>query len=116
VKGEAAVGIQAEVAGGHASQEIGQIFAIGSASHNLVRPRTEDRFWLCAAAAAVNSRFRGNDVMVRRWGEARARPRCTPPEGSRDSVWRAGLLIHVVARRQIVRFGLTSPRASVKMR
>ncbi len=61
IKGETAVGIQAEAAGGHASQEIGQIFAIGAASHNLVRPRTEDRFWLCATAAAFDTRFRGND-------------------------------------------------------
>jgi hypothetical protein len=43
VKGEAAVGIQAEAAGGHASQGIGPISAIGVALHNLIRLRTRKK-------------------------------------------------------------------------
>jgi hypothetical protein len=43
VKGEAAVGIQAEAAGGHASQGIGPISAIGAALHNLIRLRTRKK-------------------------------------------------------------------------
>jgi hypothetical protein len=43
VKGEAAVGIQAETAGGHASQGIGPISAIGAALHNLIRLRTRKK-------------------------------------------------------------------------
>ena len=43
VKGEAAVGIQPETAGGHASQGIGPISAIGAALHNLVRLRTRKK-------------------------------------------------------------------------
>jgi hypothetical protein len=39
-KGEAAVEIQAETVGAHASQGIGRISAIGAALHNLVRLRT----------------------------------------------------------------------------
>ena len=37
VKGETAVGIQAEAAGGHAPQGIGELSAIGAALRNLVR-------------------------------------------------------------------------------
>jgi hypothetical protein len=43
VKGEAPVGIQAEAAGGHASQGIGPISTIGAALHNLVRLRTRKK-------------------------------------------------------------------------
>jgi hypothetical protein len=43
LKGEAPVGIQAEAAGGHASQGIGPISTIGVALHNLVRPRTRKK-------------------------------------------------------------------------
>ncbi|HYQ83050.1 MAG TPA: hypothetical protein VEP28_03410, partial [Rubrobacter sp.] len=43
VKGEAPVGIQAEAAGGHASQGIGPISTIGAALHDLFRLRTRKK-------------------------------------------------------------------------
>ena len=43
LKGEAPVGIQAEAAGGHASQGIGPISTIGVALRNLVRLRTRKK-------------------------------------------------------------------------
>ena len=43
VEGEAAVGLQPETVGGHASQGVGQISAIGAALHNLVRLRTRKK-------------------------------------------------------------------------
>jgi hypothetical protein len=64
VKGEAAVGIQAEAAGGHASQGIGQISAIGAALHNLVRLRIRKK--TAAEASAETER-------VRRPGQGMAR-------------------------------------------
>jgi hypothetical protein len=64
VKGEAAVGIQAEAAGGHASQGIGQISAIGAELHNLVRLRIRKK--IAAEASAETER-------VRRPGQGMAR-------------------------------------------
>jgi hypothetical protein len=57
VQGEAAVGLQAETVGGHASQGIGGISAIGAALHNLVRPRTRKE--ISAEASAETERPRG---------------------------------------------------------
>jgi hypothetical protein len=56
LKGETAVGIQAEAAGGHASQGIGKISAIGAALHNLVRLRTRKK--IAAEASAETERVR----------------------------------------------------------
>jgi hypothetical protein len=56
VKGKAAVGIRAEATGGHASQGIGKISAIGVALHNLVRPRTRKK--IAAEARAETERVR----------------------------------------------------------
>ena len=56
LKGEAPVGIQAEAAGGHASQGIGPISTIGAALHNLIRPRTREK--LAAKASADTARAR----------------------------------------------------------
>jgi hypothetical protein len=64
LKGETAVRTQAEVAGGHASQGIGKISAIGAALHNLVRPRTRKK--IAAEASAESER-------VRRPGQGMAR-------------------------------------------
>jgi hypothetical protein len=64
VKSEAAVEIQAEAAGGHASQGIGPISAIGTALHNLVPPRTRKK--ISAEAGAETER-------VRRPGQGMAR-------------------------------------------
>ena len=64
IKGETAVGIQAEAAGGHASQGIGPISAIGAALHNLVRPRTRKK--ISAEASAETEQ-------VRRPGQGMAR-------------------------------------------
>ena len=64
IKGETAVGIQAEAAGGHASQGIGPISTIGAALHNLVRPRTRKK--IAAEASAKTER-------VRRPGQGMAR-------------------------------------------
>jgi hypothetical protein len=64
IKGETAVGIQAEAAGGHASQGIGPISTIGAALHNLVRPRTRKK--IAAEASAETER-------VRRPGQGMAR-------------------------------------------
>jgi hypothetical protein len=50
VKGEAAVGIQAEAAVGHASQGIGPISKIGAALHKLTRPRTRKKISAEASA------------------------------------------------------------------
>jgi hypothetical protein len=64
VKDEAAVGIQAEAAGGHASRGIGQISAIGAALHNLVRLRARKK--IAAEASAETEQ-------VRRPGQGMAR-------------------------------------------
>ena len=64
VRDEAPVGIQAEAAGGHASQGIGPISTIGAALHNLVRPRTRKK--IAAEASAETER-------VRRPGQGMAR-------------------------------------------
>jgi hypothetical protein len=56
VKGEAAVGLQPETVGGHASQGIGPISTIGAALHNLVRPRTRKK--IAAEASAETERVR----------------------------------------------------------
>jgi hypothetical protein len=62
VKGEAPVGIQAEAAGGHASQGVGPISTIGAALHYLLHPRTRKKI------AAETSTER-----VRRPGQGTAR-------------------------------------------
>jgi hypothetical protein len=62
VKGEAAVGIQAEAAGGHASQGIGPISAIGAALHNLVRPRTRKKISAEASAETEQVRRQGQGM------------------------------------------------------
>ena len=64
VKGETAVGIQAEAAGAHAPQGIGQLSAIGAALRNLVRLRTRKK--IAAEASAETER-------VRRPGQGMAR-------------------------------------------
>ena len=64
VKGETAVGIQAEAAGGHAPQGIGQLSAIGAALRNLVRLRTRKKI---AAEASAETEW------VRRPGQGMAR-------------------------------------------
>jgi hypothetical protein len=64
MKGETAVRIQAEAAGGHASQGIGKISAIGAALHNLIRLRTRKK--IAAEASAETER-------VRRPGQGMAR-------------------------------------------
>ena len=64
VKGEAAVGLQPETVGGHASQGIGPISTIGAALHNLVRLRTRKK--IAAEASAETER-------VRRPGQGMAR-------------------------------------------
>ena len=64
VKGEAPVGIQAEAAGGHASQGVGPISTIGAALHNLLHPRTRKKI---AAAASAETEW------VRRPGQGMAR-------------------------------------------
>jgi hypothetical protein len=64
VKGEAAVEIQAEAAGSHASQGIGPISAIGAALHNLVRLRARKK--IAAEASAETEQ-------VRRPGQGMAR-------------------------------------------
>ena len=56
VKGEAPVGIQAEAAGGHASQGVGPISTIGAALHNLLHPRTRKK--IAAEASAETERVR----------------------------------------------------------
>jgi hypothetical protein len=56
VKGETAVGIQAEATGGHASRGIGPISAIGAALHNLVRLRTRKK--IAAEAKAETEQVR----------------------------------------------------------
>jgi hypothetical protein len=62
VKGEAAVGIQAEAAGGHASQGIGPISAIGAALQILVRPRTRKKISAEASADTEQVRRPGYGV------------------------------------------------------
>jgi hypothetical protein len=64
IKGEAPVGIQAEAAGGHASQGVGPISTIGAALHNLLHPRTRKKI------AAETSTETGR---VRRPGQGTAR-------------------------------------------
>jgi hypothetical protein len=64
VKGEAAVGIHAEAAGGHAPQGTGQLSAIGAALRNLVGLRTRKK--IAAEASAETER-------VRRPGQGMAR-------------------------------------------
>ena len=54
LKGETAVGIQAEAAGAHAPQGIGQLSAIGAALRNLVRPRTRKKIAAEASAEPVS--------------------------------------------------------------
>ena len=56
VEGEAAVGLQPETVGGHASRGIGKISAIGAALHNLVRLRTRKK--AAAEASAETERVR----------------------------------------------------------
>jgi len=56
VKSEAAVGIQPETVGGHASQGMGQISTISAALHNLVRLRTRKK--IAAEASAETERVR----------------------------------------------------------
>jgi hypothetical protein len=60
VKGETAVGIQAEAAGGHAPQGIGQLSAIGAALRNLVRLRTHNKLAAEASAETEWVRRRGH--------------------------------------------------------
>jgi len=62
VKGEAAVGIHAEATGGHASQGISKISAIGVALHNLVRPRTRKKIAAEARAEAERVRRPGQGM------------------------------------------------------
>ena len=62
VKGEAAVGIQAEAAGGRASQGIGPISAIGAALHNLIRLRTRKRISAEAIDEPAQVRRPGHSV------------------------------------------------------
>jgi hypothetical protein len=64
VKGEAPVGIQAEAAGGHASQGVGPISTIGATLHNLLHPRTRKK--IAAEASTETER-------VRRPGQGTAR-------------------------------------------
>jgi hypothetical protein len=64
VNGEAAVGLQPETVGAHASQGIGKISAIGAALHNLLHPRTRKK--IAAEASAETER-------VRRPGQGMAR-------------------------------------------
>ncbi len=62
VKGEAPVGIQAEAAGGHASQGIGLISTIGAALHNLLRPRTRKKISVEAIDEPERVRRPGHSV------------------------------------------------------
>ena len=62
VKGEAAVGIQAEAAGGYASQGIGPISTIGAALHNLVRLRTREKISAEASDEPEQVRRPGHSV------------------------------------------------------
>jgi hypothetical protein len=54
VKGEAAVGLQPETVGDHASEGIGPISTIGAALRNLVRPRTRKKIAAEASAEPVS--------------------------------------------------------------
>jgi hypothetical protein len=62
VKGEAAVGIQPETVGGHASQGIGPISTIGAALHNLVRLRTRKKISAEASDEPEQVRTPGHSV------------------------------------------------------
>jgi hypothetical protein len=65
VKGEAPVGIQAEAAGGHASQGVGPISTIGAALHNLLHSRTRKKI--------VSAETSTETERVRRPGQGTAR-------------------------------------------
>jgi hypothetical protein len=62
LKGEAPVGIQAEAAGGHASQGIGPISTIGAVLHNLVRLRTRKKISAEASDEPEQVRRPGHSV------------------------------------------------------
>jgi hypothetical protein len=62
VKGEVPVGIQAEAAGGHASQGIGPISTIGVALHNLVRLLTRKKISVEASDEPEQVRRPGHSV------------------------------------------------------
>jgi len=62
VKGEAAVGFQAETVGGHASRGIGRISALGAALHNQLRPRKREKVLARASAETEQVRRRRHSM------------------------------------------------------